>query len=442
MRRSRPWFATTFISVGSVHRFLVALAGVIVTAIAIGASARSALAAPMPGERAATLERQITEKKHTIAQLEARNVELQRAVDANPADAGANLAARQEIRQNARYIAGYKSEVSDLERALARLHAAEAGAEPAAPSAKRPPPASPPRPPPRVPENEAEPASVTAVTATRASQPGPAGRGALDTAQVHELMRSWALGRGGVPGAIPMASGAAPLAVLIGALDWRLDWRALSVGVVLGAALGAALPVALLGALRRRRPQRAPVVGSLSRKWASLAGAAGAPSKQWSELAAKAAMPIRIGALASGMVAVVAMASALASFGGFGASPGTPGLWGEAAELVLAITLAVAAHMAWRRRALAAAVGALSLLVLAAVVPITLSLTPFGGPGSVAWGVILAVAAALQVPAVVALWTLATPRAVGEARNGIALAGAVVGALVGLAGAALHLLAV
>ena len=47
-----------------------------------------------------------------------------------------------------------------------------------------------------------------------------------------------------------------------------------------------------------------------------------------------------------------------------------------------------------------------------------------------------------EVPAVVALWTLATPRAVGEARNGIALAGAVVGALVGLAGAALHLLAV
>lgn len=418
------------------RRALRALASVVLVVL----TARSGVAAPMPGERAATLERQIGEKKRAIEQLEKRNVDLQQAVDANPADAGANLAARQEVRQNVRYIAGYKSEIGDLERALARVRAAEANAPPAPPAGKAGATAKPlPRP--------CDDRAAAAVTATRTTQPvipvpvRPGEPGALDTAQVHELMRSWALGRGGVPGAATVGVGAAPLALVIGALDWTLDWRELSAGVALGAALGWGLPVGLVTILRRRRPQRAPVVGSLSRKWANLAGAAGSPSKQWSDLAAKASTPVRIAAGVDGLLAAFALASALASLGGFGASLGTPGLWGEAAEVALALAFGAVAVGLWRRQMLAAAVAGFVLAVLAAVVPLALALTPFGGPGAVAWVMLLAVGAALQVPALVALWSLATPRAVGEARGGVPMVGAAVGALVGLAGAALHLVA-
>ncbi len=413
-------------------------------AIVVASAARVVVAAPMPGERAATLERQIAEKTRAIEQLERRNADLQQAVDANPADAGANLAARQEIRQNTRYVASYKSEVSELERVLAQLRAAEAEAEGGASTAPKRRPSAPsgpsttPRATPRAGE-DAPPAAP--LTATRTSQPVPPDPGALDAAQVHELMRSWALGRGGVPGGSARTTGAAPLALVIGALDWRLDWRELSVGAALGAVLGWGLPIALLAVLRRRRPQRGPVVGSVSRKWASLAGAAGTPSKQWSDLAAKASTPVRLAAGASAAMAGTLVFVLLASLGGFGASIGTPGLWGEAVGAVLALALAAAAVVTWRRRSLAAALGAFAVAVLAAAVPTGLALTSFGGPGAVAAGVLLALAAALQLPAITALWSLATPRAVGEARSVVAVAGALTGALVGLAGAALHLLA-
>ena len=122
---------------------------------------------------------------------------------------------------------------------------------------------------------------------------------------------------------------------------------------------------------------------------------------------------MRIAAGVDGLLAAFALASALASLGGFGASLGTPGLWGEAAEVALALAFGAVAVGLWRRQMLAAAVAGFVLAVLAAVVPLALALTPFGGPGAVAWVMLLAVGAALQVPALVALWSLATPRAVG-----------------------------
>ncbi len=385
-------------------------------------------------ERAASLEAQIAEKKRAIEQIERRNADLKRGVDANPANTGANFSARQEMRTNARYVAVYQGELEQLERSLAAVRAAATAAVAEPPVKPRRPERPAVAPPPVAEPVVRDPVAPPAEPESDTTDPGTLGRG-----EVRELMRSWALGQSGVPGMGAYANDETPLAIVMRGLDWWLDWRELAAGLVLGALAGAAIPWATTWLLRRRLPARAPVVGAMSRKWVSAAGAAGAPSKQWLDLSTKAAAPARVAAAAAGFVALALAVQAVASWIGWGPRVGTPGIGGELVMLVVAVALAAGAMVLWRQRTFEPAFAAACGLGMACVVPAALGLSPFGGRGAWVWVAVLGVGTALEMRAATVLWPLTGPRATLDASRRTTVANTAIGAVVGLVVAALYL---
>ncbi len=384
--------------------------------------------------RISSIESQIADKKRAIVELERRNAELQRGIDANPANTGANFSARQEIRTNARYVAVYQEDLEELERTLASAReSAHAGAEPGV-AAKRPDR----RPAPSPGESLPSPKSVD-VSPSENEAAADLATATLDRGAVRDLMRSWALGQSGVPGTGASPSDEAPLSIVLDGLDWSLDWRELFGGLLLGALAGAGIPGTLSRLLRRRLPARAPVVGAMSRKWVSTAGATGSPSKQWLDLDSKATTPARIAAGGAAAIALGLVAQAAGSWIGWGPGLGTPGIGGELSLLGLALALGAAAALLWRKRTFEPAFVAGCALAIACLVPAALGLSPFGGRGAWAWLVILLVGTGLELRAATALWPLTSPRATVEAARRTTVASALFGAAAGLVAAALYL---
>ncbi len=398
-------------------------------------------------DRVKALEGTVAQRRQAAQALEHENAEIQANIDAHPLDTGGGFSSRQQIHINQRTIDAYHAEIESLERQLVSAREA-AAAEAAAPRPSRAAAASRP--------DSVKPggggASPSAGSGTAEASPPPrlteppiarvTGLGSgLDTAQVHELMRTWAHGETGVPG-VSSALGLieSPLAVVMSGLDWSLDWRELSAGAGLGALVGALLPIGITALLKRFFPQRAPLIGTLSRKWTTVSAVSGSPSKQWVELSERSEQPVRWAATAAALVAAAVLAQAVASWFGFGAGLGTRRPWGEVVLLAVAVLLAIAAAGVFRKRSYLVALGLLSVSLAALAVPVARALTPFGGRGSVAWTALLAIATCLQVPAIRYLWQLASPRAVSAAPRQVAGFSAAWGLLVGFACAVFALL--
>jgi hypothetical protein len=419
-------------------------------------------------ERAAGLEALIAEKKHAIQALERKNADIQSELDANPLDPGGGFSARTQIRANQRYIAGYEVEITSYERQLAAIRSLAATEEPsrshAAPSprpsngaASGAPPPSAALPPAAAPRS----AAVTAASAAAAPIPSPipstsdagdaahdAGRNddgpdvgqdggedvGLDPTRVHELVGHWARGEdASVLGARALiAAPRAPLAFVLGGLDWSLDWRELSAGASIGAVAGAALPMIVALLLARRLPARAPVVGSTGRKGTTRTNVTGSPSRQWVELAEQSALAVRCAGFAGLALAGFAMLQALAPWLGLGGELAPPGAWGPALFGAGAIAIGGASWAIWRKRVLGAALAAPIALVLVLAVGVARAMSPFGGAGTLAWIVVLAVTALLQTPAVACLWRLSGPRSAQRTARNVSPVTLAVGALAGL----------